>query len=129
MVAKYVWQYIKDNCNPYATVEMDGLSDDNESISVQAGRSNPVVESYMNHDSWGEFVFEVRAKSDSRIKANTWMQSLVDHFIARPNIPLDNKIFFKAEPLVAPYLLERGNDGGFIYTASFNVEYDERYGE
>lgn len=126
MVARDIWRYIGEYCAPYAPVEMDGLAGGGESISVQAGRGNPMGRCYLDGTLTGSFLFEIRAKSRDRGRANTWLQQVVDHFKQNPEIGLGDGIQFSAKPLVSPYLLERGMGGGYIYTASFAVEYDER---
>lgn len=127
MVAKDLWEYIKSNCAPYASITMDGLSKEKESISIQQGRANPIVDTYMNGDIYGQFVFDVRAKSMDRTTANIWLENTVNHFKQQNEIPLeDGRVKFNAFPTVSPYLLERTEEGGYIYTASFTVTYDEK---
>ena len=125
MVANDVWQYINDNLSPFATLEMDGLSQEERSISLQQGRSAPVAIEYMDGGTSGEFDFEIRARSDDRIQVHSWMDSVTEHFRTHKTIPLTDKIFFSAAPVVAPYCMERDPDGCYVYTASFKVEYDE----
>lgn len=127
MIAKDIWNYITQHCSPYAPIAMDGLSKEKESISIQQGRANPTIDTYMNGDTYGQFVFDVRAKSMNRTEANTWLEEVVTHFKQRNDIPLeDGRVKFSAFPTVAPYLLERTEEGGYIYTASFTVTYDEK---
>lgn len=132
MVAQDVWQYINDRCNPYAELQMDGLvvvdgtgKTIDESISVVAGRSDPQVREYLDGSITGSFQFGVYAMAKNRVKVNQWLQDVVDHFKTNPNIELSNEIIFTAKPTVSPYLLERTDNGGFIYAAYFDVTYDE----
>jgi|GEM_PF-3187514 len=126
MIAQDIWQYVNDFCAPYAPLEMDGLAGEGESVSVQAGRGSPARQQYLDGAATGTFPFEIRAKSRSRKKANQWLQDVVDHFKVNPEIRLTHQLMFRAEPVVTPYLLERGEGGGYIYTAQFLVTYDER---
>lgn len=125
MVANDVWRYIKDNLSPFADLEMDGLAQAKRSISLQQGRSTPIVTEYMDGSTSGQFDFEIRARSPDRIEVHAWMDSVTEHFRRNKTIPLTDKVFFSAAPVVAPYCMERDPDGCYVYTASFKVEYDE----
>lgn len=126
MVAQDAYNYIKENLNPYAALQIDGLVQARESISVQAEKGAPKEMVYLDGSITGGFFFSVRAKSADRAKANKWLEGVVDHFKANPRIQLNNACFFSAEPISNSYPYERNGDGTWIYTAQFKITYDER---
>lgn len=125
MVAQDVHRYIADHLHPYAELQMDGLSQDRDSITVIQGRGQPIVTNYMDRSISGQFDFDIRARSKNRIRANRWIQGVVDHFTAHPHIQLSVQTFFTATASASPYLIERTDQGEYVYAASFSVEYNQ----
>lgn len=112
---------------PYATVNPQGLTEDAESIAAQSGVGNPIQYRYMDGSCSGEFIVHVYAKvKEYASKADIWLNALIHKFKdMNGKIELTQHCFFSVEPTSESRLYSRTDDGGYIYTASFNIEYDE----
>lgn len=116
-----------DECKPYSIVNPQGLTDDAMSISVQSGVGNPIINRYLDGSTSGEFVVHVYAKvKDYGEIADQWLNNIIHKFKGmNEKISLTDHCFFSVFPTSESRLYSRTDDGGYIYTASFNIEYDE----
>lgn len=125
MIIEDFYNYIVEMCEPFTDVQINGLTENQESISIFGTPGNPVMNRYLDGSVTGLFGTYILTQTKDKLTGYKWLIGLVDFFKEYKDIPLSDKLQFSAEPTTHVSLNGRSEDGRYIYIANFNIEYDE----
>lgn len=125
MIIEDFYNYIVEMCEPFTDIQINGLTENQESISIFGTPGNPVVKRYLSGAITGMFGLYILTQTKNKLTGYQWLDGLVDFFKQYKHIQLTNKLYFSAEPTSHVALNGRSDDGRYIYIANFNIEYDE----
>ena len=108
----------------YATVKIDMLSGDSESICVRQDPSTLVTQRMMDGSRTGELIFAIYCKS---LNPQTAIEQL-EFYISMLDLnwmTLTSKTQIKLEPATSPQLVSKSEQNEYIYVSDFKLEYTQ----
>lgn len=123
-ILQEVIAYLLTKLTPYATIQLDVFpGDSHEEIIIRAEPSQAVETRYMDGSRSGPYQFAFYAKSLSTETPPQQLDAIVDALDLPGMEQISQATLAKIEVVTSPALVSKTENGEYIYTAGFRLDY------
>ncbi len=128
MIAYEIAKYLNVKAKPFAKIRIDELDEGEEGLFLSQYPGTMSTTVYLNGDEEGQFDFGIIAKTKTKDKALQCLQKIDETMKNLESIQMDTVEITKITVSNTPWLYDRWQNGSFLYTNEYHVEYTKKKG-
>lgn len=123
-ILQEVVTYLLTKLTPYATIQLDAFpGDSHEEIIIRADPSKAVETRYLDGSRAGEYQFAFYTKSMDTETGRQQLDAIVDALDLPGMEQISQATLAKIEVVSSPALVSKAENGEYVYTAGFRLDY------
>jgi len=123
-ILQEVIDYLLTKLTPYATIQLDVFpGDSHEEIIIRATPSQAVENRYMDGSRAGQYQFGFYCKSLDTEMPRQQLDAIVDALDLPGMEQISQATLAKIEVVSSPSLVSKAENGEYVYTAGFRLDY------